>query len=195
VPDLLENYSDNELYQLFLEGNKEAMQVIVKRNSPRLFNFIYRMIPDRPVCEEFVQEAFLKLVRAKPDFSGGTKVSTYLFYVARNLAIDEIRKRRLRYNISINGHREGEDQRTMLEKIPDKRWDPDSDATRSELKRRVEECLSSLPEEQREVFILREVEGLEFSKIAEILGCNENTVKSRMRYALEKLREGLKDFL
>jgi len=195
VPDLLENYSDNELYQLFLEGNKEAMQVIVKRNSPRLFNFIYRMIPDRPVCEEFVQEVFLKLVRAKPDFSGGTKVSTYLFYVARNLAIDEIRRRKLRHNISINGNREEEDQRTMLEKIPDRRWEPDSGATRSELKRRVEECLSSLPEEQREVFILREVEGLEFSKIAEILGCNENTVKSRMRYALEKLREGLKDFL
>lgn len=104
---LLEKSSDNELYDLFLKGRQEAMRIIVQRNSPKLFNFMYRMVPDAATCEELVQEVFLKLVRARPDFSSGTKVSTYLFSVARNLAIDEIRRQKHRRHLSLDQYSGG----------------------------------------------------------------------------------------
>lgn len=192
---MLESSSDNELYALFLEGNQDAMRVIVQRNSPKLFSFIYRMVDDPASCEEMVQEVFLKLVRARPDFSTGTKVSTYLFSVARNLAIDELRRMKHRRHMSLDQETSKENGRTLQDKIPDGRSGTDSAAMDVELRNRIEHSIALLPHEQREVFCMREIEGLGFAQIAGILECSENTAKSRMRYALEKLRNYLKEML
>ncbi len=188
MSSLLEKLTDNELYDLFLKGRQEVMGIIVKRNSPKLFGFLFRMVPDRSVCEEMVQETFLKMVRQRPDFSSGTKVSTYLFSVARNLAIDEIRKRRLRKHISLDQSTPEESRRGLQDRLTDGAPPVDCQAENRQLREKIERALENLPSEQREVFCLREMEGLGFAQIAEITGCSENTVKSRMRYALEKLR-------
>jgi len=171
------------------------MRVIVQRNSPKLFSFIYRMVDDPASCEEMVQEVFLKLVRARPDFSTGTKVSTYLFSVARNLAIDELRRMKHRRHMSLDQETSKENGRTLQDKIPDGRSGTDSAAMDVELRNRIEHSIALLPQEQREVFCMREIEGLGFAQIAGIIECSENTAKSRMRYALEKLRNYLKEML
>jgi len=194
---LLESRTDNELYALYLGGDNEAMRAIVSRNSPRLFGFLLRMVPDPATCQELVQEAFLRLVRARPDFSGGVKVSTYLFTVARNLATDELRKRAHRRHLSLE--QDGGDPERggggLHERIADKGSGTDDGAIRAELREKIGRSIEQLPAEQREVFCLRELEGMGFAEIAAVVGCNENTVKSRMRYALEKLRAILRETL
>ena len=192
---LHEQRTDNELYALFLEGDQEAMRVIVQRNSPRLYSFLYRMVEDPASCEEMVQEVFLKLVRARPDFSTGTKVSTYLFSVARNLAIDELRKMKHRRHLSLDQEAGGDDARTLQDRISNGKRGTERAAMDSELKVKIDQAIAVLPAEQKEVFCMREIEGLGFAEIADVLGCSENTAKSRMRYALEKLRTHLKDFI
>lgn len=190
-----ESRSDNELYALYLQGDQDAMRLIVQRNSPRLYSFLYRMVSDQASCEEMVQEVFLKLVRARPDFSSGTKVSTYLFSVARNLAIDELRKLKHRRHMSLDQEASSEDGRTLQDRIPNGKTTTDGAAIDGELKKKIEQSIALLPQEQREVFCMREIEGLGFAEIAGILGVSENTAKSRMRYALEKLRGHLKEIL
>ena len=192
---LPESRSDNELYALYLQGDQDAMRLIVQRNSPRLYSFLYRMVSDQASCEEMVQEVFLKLVRARPDFSSGTKVSTYLFSVARNLAIDELRKLKHRRHMSLDQEASAGDSRTLQDRIPDGKTTTDGAAIDGELKKKIEQSIALLPQEQREVFCMREIEGLAFAEIADVLGVSENTAKSRMRYALEKLRGHLKDIL
>ena len=192
---MLESLSDNALYELFLEGNNDAMRIIVERNSHKLFNFMYRMVEDPATCEELVQEVFLKLVRSKPDFSTGTKVSTFLFSIARNQAIDELRRQKHRRHRSLDQSSGRGSGWALQDRIPNGKSETDRPAIDSELREKIDQSIAMLPKEQREVFCLREIEGLAFADIAGILSCSENTAKSRMRYALEKLRTYLKDLM
>lgn len=193
---VVEELSDELLMQRYLDGQVAAFQVLCRRHGPRIYNFIVRQTGDRQVAEDLVQDVFLRVVHRAESFRGQARFSTWLYAIARNLVIDHARKARHRRTVALDAPlRKGEaDGDTLLDHVPDGGPGPDRRATDGRFGRELTLALAALPDEQREVFVMREIDGLKFREIADIVGIPENTVKSRMRYALEGLRAHLADF-
>jgi RNA polymerase sigma-70 factor, ECF subfamily len=177
----------------FQGGDRDAFALLVKRHQRPLFNFAVRHVRDPAAAEEVVQDAFLRVVRSAAEFEHASRFATWLYTIARNLCIDQGRKRALRRHPSLD---EGADSQgpTLGERTADPEANVERAATAAEIRKRVLAAVDALPEDQREVFLLREVSELPFKEIAQVVGAPENTVKSRMRYALERLQATLSDF-
>jgi RNA polymerase sigma-70 factor (ECF subfamily) len=180
----------------FQGGDRVAFGQIVRRHQSPLYNFALRHLRSGPAAEEVVQEAFVRVVRNAGDFKHAARFSTWLYTIARNLCVDEARKRVHRKHASLD-HPKGASEEggaTLGEQTGDGKPSAERAAASTEIRERVLEALDALPEEQREVFLMREVSNLPFKEIAEIVGVPENTIKSRMRYALERLQTALSEF-
>lgn len=188
--------TDEALMIRFQSGERSAFVLLVKRYQGPLYNFALRHLRTPGAAEEVVQDAFVRVVQSAGDFKHEARFSTWVFTIVRNLCIDQIRKRALRKHPSLDEARRGEegDGPTLGEQTADSKADVERAATAGEIRERVMAAVDKLPDEQREVFLLREVSNLPFKEIAEIVGVPENTVKSRMRYALERLQEALREF-
>jgi RNA polymerase sigma-70 factor (ECF subfamily) len=138
----------------------------------------------------------VRVVQNAAEFKHEARFTTWLYTITRNLCIDQLRKRALRKHASLDEARRGEegDGPTLGEQTADARASVEREATGTELKERIAKAVETLPDEQREVFLMREVSNLPFKEIAEITGVPENTVKSRMRYALERLQQALSEY-
>jgi len=135
-------------------------------------------------------------VQNAADFKHEARFTTWVYTITRHLCIDHQRKASLRQHASLDESRsshEGEG-RTLGEQMADSRASVERDATGDELRERIAKAVDELPTEQREVFLMREVSNLPFKEIAQITGVPENTVKSRMRYALERLQQALCEY-
>ena len=177
----------------FQAGDARAFEVLLRRHRTAVFNFILRFTGDRTKAEDLLQETWLKVVRSAPQYETKAKFTTWAFTIARNLCVDLKRREVFRKTESLDGTAgEGEDERPAHEPASEEpSANPERSAHAARLRPAVEKALASLPPEQREVFVLREISGLAFKEIAEATGTPENTVKSRMRYALEGLRRSL----
>lgn len=185
--------TDNELFAKYLAGDPESFRELFRRHVRGLMAFAYRMVRHEALAEEIAQEAFTRVVRSPPDLARGTRFSTYLYSVCRNLCIDELRKRKVRRHMPLNGKRPDGEGLSLGEKIADEGPPTDATAMDHQLRDRIEAAIAQIPEKQREVFVLREFSELSFAEVAQTVGCSENTAKSRMRYALERLRDLLQD--
>lgn len=188
--------SDESLVGRFQEGDSQAFAELVRRHQRALYNFAIRHLGTDEGADDIVQEAFVRVVRNAAEFKHESKFSTWVYTIVRNLCIDQLRKRKLRRHPSLDAPRPGRDGEgpSLGEAMPDSRANVERSATDSELRRRLASAVAELPEDQREVFVMRQVSGLPFKEIAEITGVPENTVKSRMRYALERLQGALSEF-
>jgi RNA polymerase sigma-70 factor (ECF subfamily) len=175
--------SDERLMLRFQAGDVRAFEELVRRHRTPVFSFLLRLTGDRGRAEDLCQETFLRLVRASAGWEPRALLRTWLYQVARNQAVDEARRQAFRRAEPLDDPARG------VEPSPDP--GPDAAAEGALLRPKLEAALAALPEEQREVFLLREHAGLRFAEIAAVTGVPENTVKSRMRYALEALRAGL----
>lgn len=189
--------ADEELLRRFNEGEAEAFELLVRRYERPLYNFILRSVRRRERADELLQDVFLKVVQRSQDFKGQSKFSTWLYTIARNLCIDHSRKMVFRRHKSLDAAtRAGRDSEgpTLLERTPSSDLGSDRRAIANDLAARIAAAVEELPEEQREVFLMRQVQGMAFKAIAEVVDVPENTVKSRMRYALERLQRALDDY-
>jgi RNA polymerase sigma-70 factor (ECF subfamily) len=177
-------------------GDRGAFATLVTRHRSALYNFALRQLGSAAVAEEVVQDAFVRVVKNAGDFKHAARFSTWLYTIARNLCVDEARKRVHRKHPSLDQPRQGPDGDgpTLGEQTGDGALGVERLAAAAQLRERVVEAVSSLPDDQREVFLMREVSGLAFKEIAEVVGVSENTIKSRMRYALERLQLALSEF-
>ncbi len=163
-----------------------------ERYHVRLFDYAYRMLTDREEAEDILQEIFLRAIQKKPSYGSETGFRKWCYKVATNLAIDRIRRHKKRRGYSLEeATDDGEEKRSLRETLRDSGAGPDEMAGRAELARRLERAVGELPEKERQVFLLRQNANLSFREIAEIRGEPLNTVLSRMRRAMQRLRRSL----
>jgi RNA polymerase sigma-70 factor (ECF subfamily) len=194
--DVADAVTDEELMERYRSGDARAFDTLLRRHQRPLYNFIYRFVNHRATAEDVLQEAFLRIVRQAQSYKRESKFTTWLYTIARNLCVDHSRRMVHRRAASLDQPKRigDEDQRTLGEGIASKGPAVDRSAIGDELKVKIQAAIESLGDEQREVFLMREYAGLQFKEIADIVGIPENTAKSRMRYALEKLRDDLKEY-
>jgi RNA polymerase sigma-70 factor (ECF subfamily) len=188
--------TDEALMIRYQRGDRSAFATLVRRHQTALYNFALRQLRTPEVAQDVVQEAFMRVVQNAQDFKHEARFTTWVYTITRNLCIDQMRKRALRKHPSLDEGRqssEGEGP-TLGEQTADAKANVEREATGTELRERITQAVETLPDDQREVFLMREVANLPFKEIAEITGVPENTVKSRMRYALERLQAALSEF-
>lgn len=188
--------TDEALMDAFREGSARAFETLVARHGRGLFNFLLRSVRTPHRAEEMLQEVLLRVVRSKDRYRRSARFTTWVYTIARNLTVDESRRARFRDHESLDAPtRGGGDSpgRSRLSRLAAEDVPTDMAAEAPSLRRRLRAAIADLPEDQREVFLMRQVSGMSFREIGEIVGAPENTVKSRMRYALDKLRGELAD--
>ncbi|MDX1584379.1 MAG: RNA polymerase sigma factor [Thermoanaerobaculia bacterium] len=183
---------DEELMLAYADGDVQAFDILVKRHERALFNFILRSTGRRDIAEELLQETFVRIIKSAPKYQKTAKFTTWAYTIARNLCIDRARKWKKRKEYSLDKHIGGDSDdggATFLDNVVDEKAASGGvDLEKKLFLERLKEALEKLPEEQREVFVMREFSGLKFREIAEVLDIPVPTVKSRMRYALQDLR-------
>ena len=190
---MLSDESDETLLAAYREGDVQAFEILHGRYRRPLFNVVLRTVRDRGRAEEIYQETWTKVIERGAEFRGDAKFSTWLYTIARNLSIDHLRKQKHRDHASLEAppksgvaplaDRVAGDGPTTEQLAEGDRW-----------RTRIVEAVEALPDEQREVFVLRQVQGLTFAEVAEVVGVSPNTAKSRMRYALERLKDSFADW-
>ena len=188
--------SDEVLMVRYQRGDREAFALLVKRHNKQVYNFVLRQLRTPALCEDVTQEVFMRLVQNAADFKHEARFSTWLYAIARNLCVDQLRRLQHRRHPSLDQPLGDADGRTLGDSVAAQH--PSASAERaavsSEVQASILKAVEALPDDQREVFLLREIADLPFRDIAEITGVPENTVKSRMRYALDRLKQALCEF-
>ena len=188
--------SDHELMAAVREGDAAAFDELVRRYQSLMIGYLYRMVNDYETALDLAQEAFVRLYRNAHRYRANHSFSTYLYKIATNLAIGELRRRR-RWNllslVSLFATKDGEEERAF--DPPDTQPLPEARILREEQRRIVARAVASLPEKYRAAIVLRDIQGLEYEQIAEILGLPLGTVKSRINRARNFLREKLRGYL
>ncbi len=190
-----EEQSDEALMKRFLAGDSRAMGTLYDRYADRLKAFAYRQGAKRP--DDVVQDAFMRVVRNGASFKGNAKFKTWLFSITRNLCIDASRRDKFREIPKLEDPVGREGGMTRHDVIENHKAGQDGlrATADAQFRETFEVALASLPNDQREVFVLRQYSAMSFKEIAQTVGCKENTAKSRMRYALVALRQALKEHL
>jgi RNA polymerase sigma-70 factor (ECF subfamily) len=178
----------------FQRGDADAFESLFLRYRRPLFQFVLRFTGNRARAEEMIQETFLKVIQNAGSYTVRAKFSTYIFRIARNLCLDHVKRAEGRHQtVSLHQPRgQEENGPTVGETLRNDSSTPQEEAVEKERGELLQTLIAALPPEQREVFLLRQVKGLKFHEIAKVVGCSSNTTKSRMRYALESLRAGLR---
>ncbi|GEJ58788.1 RNA polymerase sigma factor [Anaeromyxobacter diazotrophicus] len=179
--------TDEALVLRYQRGDVAAFEALVDRHRAGVYRFLARFVRDRARAEDLTQECWMRFLGAAPRWEERARFRTWLYAVARNLAADEARRMTHRRHASLDDAR---GDRSFAD-LPAPGRSPEEAALDLLLQPALERAIAELPAEQREVFLLREYEGVGFAEIAEITGAPVPTVKSRMRYALEGLRRTL----
>lgn len=178
--------TDEELVEAFQHGDTAAFDVLVQRWERRIRSALYRLVGNHDEARDLAQEAFLKSYRALGTFKLEARFSSWLYQIALNAARDRLRRRRTRPDVSLDDVEETAD-RPLARALPSA-----LDLVESrDLSRLVAEAVAALPEEQREVVVLKEYQGLTFAEIAQALDVPLSTVKTRLYRGLGQLRHRL----
>lgn len=183
----------------YQNGDVGAFAELVARHEKPLWNYLRRFVRDPQTAEDLLQETFMRVIKAAPAWKPTAKFTTWLYTIGRNVSTDHARGAVHRRALSLDGasgSRERESAPELHDRLPARTASGESGALTRELAAALERAIEQLPELQREVFVMREVLDLPFAEIASAVGVSEATVKSRMRYALERLRDelaGLRD--
>ncbi|MDE3735530.1 RNA polymerase sigma factor [Pseudomonas resinovorans] len=179
---------DAALLRRYRNGDAEAFGVLYARHRLGLYRFLCGLCGDGALAEEIFQETWLNLIRSESEQRGQASFKTWLYQIARNRLIDHWRK-----HGRLQGCEEAFDEALHGDALPGSSPDPERELSLSQDQQRLRAALDELPGEQREVFLLRAHGDLELTEIAELTRTSAETVKSRLRYALQKLRRLLAD--
>ncbi len=171
-----------------------VIEEVIGREGARLLNFIRKFVPDKSDAEDIMQDVFFQLTANFDDIRSIDKVSSWMFRVARNKITDRFRKKKPENFSSLEKYINDDQPISMEELIPDLGNLPDDDYLQDVIWERIELALEKMPKEQREVFIMHELEQKSFKEMENLTGNNLNTLLSRKRYAMIFLRKELESF-
>ena len=178
----------------YKRGDRTAFAELVRRYERALFNFALRYVNNRDSAREMTQEAFLRVVRRAAEFRHESRFSTWVYAILRNLCLDELRRLKHRDHCSLDAESSGGS--SLADRVPSTGVSDDAERGVEQERLRVglTRAIDALPDDQREVFLLRQLGAIPFADIAAMTESPENTVKSRMRYALDRLQKELGDY-
>ncbi len=180
---------DDQLMIRLQEGDSRAVETLVDRYQQSLINFFFTNTRDRQFSEDLTQETLLRVYDQAWDYLPSGRFRGWMFRIARNLLIDNIRRRS--HDALVRSVRGTGDESCVLASLAEKIASPQEMADQNELAALVDELLQELPEDQRLTFTLHHFAELTLPEVAEIMHANAATTKSRLRLAREKLREKL----
>ena len=176
--------SEKDIIKRTLAGDKNAFELLVLAYEKQVYNLALRMLGSSEDAADMTQEAFIKAYSGIASFRGDSKFSVWLYRITSNVCLDFLRAKSRRAQVSLTV---GEDEDTQQLDIPD----PDSDVERLFMRKMsmqaVNDGLAQLPDEQRQILVMREISGMSYADIAAALSLEEGTVKSRIFRARKKL--------
>lgn len=179
-----------ELFGLARGGDRGAFGQLAIRTQDRLYTAVVRMVGDREEARELTQEAFTRALAGLNDFRGESGWYTWVFRIGMNLALTHLRKVQRRRTFSLDAARPGSDQASGLaDRLASPGSTPDEIAEKREKREKVLACLGELDAEQRALLVLRDIDGMDYQQMADVLGVPLGTLKSKLFRARLALRE------
>ncbi|MCC2667604.1 MAG: polymerase, sigma-24 subunit, subfamily [Armatimonadetes bacterium] len=173
---------DDEAMRRIVAGDNAALAPLFDRHKVRLFGFLYHLVGDRSLAEDLLGETFLRVYRGRARYRAGTGFVPWLFAIARNLAIGEMRRRSALKRIQ---------ERFLRQAAVDPEgWSPEED----EMQEQVRQALLRLPEDQRSALVLKEYLEMDYAQVAQVLGCTEQAARARAYRARNALRGSLREW-
>ncbi len=175
-------------------GDLKAYDELVKRYQQRIYATLYHMTGNHEDANDLAQDAFIKAYAALKSFKGGSSFYTWLYRIAVNKTINFLKQRKNKYHLSLNDiDFNAEHDPDLMALISDKT--PTRDVALAELQKKLNEALLKLSEPHRMVIVLHDVQDLSHEEIAEIMGCNIGTVRSRLFYARQQMQGHLTEYI
>jgi len=178
APAMDRSPEDSALMLRYRDGDTAAFEVLYRRHNDALYRYLLRLCKHRENADDIFQEVWGKIIKAADRYRPTAKFTTYLYRVAHNCFIDYLRRNKRHTHIA----------QVDADLQPNPGESPDTLTERSLARERLQLALLELPDEQRDVFLLHEEAGLSLDEIAKVTDSNRETTKSRLRYAVNKLR-------
>ena len=177
--------TDHQLISVYLEGNDRAFQELLERHKDKIYTSIYLFVKDRELAEDIFQDVFIKIIKTLRNgkYNHEGKFLQWAMRISYNMCVDHFRKNKKKTKVSAT---ETFDIFDVLETAEDNK---ESSMIKSQLHTRIRELVDRLPEEQREVVILRHYADMSFKEISQLTRVSINTALGRMRYALINIRK------
>lgn len=186
--------SDSALIERVQAGDMVAFDALIRKYRERLYSVIYNMTSNAEDAADLTQDSFIKAFRSIHNFKGNSSFYTWLYRIGINTTISFINKNKLRRFFSFDKIQEEGANKEIIDALIG-----DSDTEKStllkELQEKLNEALQILSISHRTVIVLYEIEGLSHQEVADIMGCSEGTVRSRLHYAKQQLQGLLKDYV
>ncbi len=189
----VKDYSDEDLMEYFQNDHEPAFTELVRRYQDRLHNFLYRYTHDHQDCEDLVQETFLRVHKSKASYERIAKFSTWMYTIALNLAKSLYKKKQRMYKVSI--HKDPNDSEDFEMHIEDPNILPDQELHEKLSLEQLEKALMSLPEDFREVVMLRDLQDMTYEEISDATGIPMGTVKSRINRGRAQVQHMIKSYV
>lgn len=177
--------SDSTLVSQYIQGNEYSLELLIKRHKQRLFSFIYSKVQDKDITEDIFQDTFIKVIRTlkKGNYNEEGKFLPWVMRIAHNLVIDYFRKSNRMPTFK------NTDEFDIFSVLGDGSLNAEKQIIKEQIHNDVKELINELPEEQKEVLVMRMYKDMSFKEISENTGVSINTALGRMRYALINMRK------
>jgi len=180
--------NDTDLVRLCQNGDMTAFEQLFRRHQDRIYNIAYRMMNNREDALDMTQEIFIRAYQKIKDFNFRSAFSTWLYRLALNLCTDELRKQKSKKKIEISADDLGLTTDVMSVIQVDENT-PEDNVISKEQEKQVWDAINSLKDKDRAIIILRDMEGLSYEEISDVLKCSLGRVKSRLHEARQKLKD------
>ncbi len=183
------NYTDAHLVSCYLNGDEKCLEILINNHKSKIYNFIFSKVMDRDIAEDIFQETFIKVIKTLKNgvYNEEGKFLSWVMRISHNLIIDHFRKSNRMPKF------EASDDYDVFQFITDSSPNAESNLIKDQVVNDLQNLITELPEDQKEVLNMRLYKDMSFKEIAEITGVSINTALGRMRYAIINLRKMIED--
>lgn len=179
--------TDEDLMLSYRDGSTAAFDVLYARHKGGLYRYVLRQLSNREeIANEIFQDVWMKLINARSNYQATAKFTTWLYHLAHNRLVDYWRsEKHLKFHVEYEETAESQINDAAIESQSSQ---PQVDLQQGQMRQQIKQAIAALPEEQRSAILLKEEAALSLAEIAEVTGVNRETVKSRLRYGIKRLR-------